>query len=77
MANLSDTRRFKYKSTNRWQQVLMSQASRRSFIHSVTKQKAIVMNGLLISDSQIPSLTKHRFMLLGDDTDFIGTIIIS
>ncbi len=37
-----------------------------SFIHSVTKQMAVVINGLLITDSpnrselQIPSLTKHR-----------------
>ncbi len=54
MANMSDTWRFKNKTTNRWQQVtvLMSQASRRSFIHSVTKQNAVVMNGLLITDSQ-------------------------
>ncbi len=54
MANMSDTWRFKNKTTNRWQQVtvLMSQASHRSFIHSVTKQNAVVMNGLLITDSQ-------------------------
>ncbi len=43
-----------------------------SFIHSVTKQNAVVMNGLLITDSpnrskpQIRSLTKHRCKLLGD-----------
>lgn len=53
MANQSDTCRFKNKTTNRRRQVavLMSQASRHSIIHSVTKQNAVAMNGLLITDS--------------------------
>ncbi len=49
-----------------------------SFIRSVTKQKAVVMNGLLITDSlnrsklQIRSLTKHCCMLLGDAHQMLG-----
>ncbi len=55
-----------------------------SFIHS--KQKAVVMSGLLITDSpsrsklQIPSLTKHRCSLethTSSVADAIGTVIIS
>ncbi len=79
MANRSDTCRFKNKNANRWWQVtvLMSQALRHSFIHLVTKQNAVVMNRLLITDSpnhsklQIRSLTKHHCMLLGDSHQMI------
>ncbi len=65
--------------------VLMSEAVT-SFIQSIRKQKAIVMNGLLITDSpnhsklQIPSLTKHSCFLEMQSSsvaDFIGTVIIS
>ncbi len=56
-----------------------------SFIHSVRKQKAILMNVLLITDSpsrsklQIPSLTKQRCCLEMHSSclaDLIGTVII-
>ncbi len=88
MAKRSETCIFNTKTASRWQQVtvLLSKASLHSFIHSVTKQMAVVMNGLLITDSpnhsklQIPSLTKQRCSLethTSSAADFVGNIIIS
>ncbi len=56
-----------------------------SFIHSVRKQRVVVMNGLLITDPpshskrSISSLTKHRCCLethTSSVADFIGTVMI-
>ncbi len=56
-----------------------------SFIHSVTKRHAVVMNGLLIIDPEsfkaADSFTNETLLYVAwrrtpDDTDFIGTIII-
>ncbi len=86
MAKRSETCRFNTKKACRWWQVILSEASLHSFIHSVTKQMAVVMNGLLITDSpnrsklQIPSLTKHSCCLethTSSVADFVGNIIIS
>ncbi len=55
MANRSDTCSFKIKPP-----ILTSQASR----HSLSNEPAVIMNGILITDSPNHSLTTHT--LLGD-----------